>query len=153
SRPVRMGCAWRACQRSCCPSRADQVEDLSRKAELAAKLRDQLQEYRHTAEKLQKSETAKEKYKKRLEEAGDLRRQVKVSLHQPSRQPRRDFCAQLCSNPSSRRPRPRLFFPSRFVLAAGQTLEEQNFILAEKNQQLEEEYRKVSAFKPMMESY
>ncbi|RKP05966.1 HOOK-domain-containing protein, partial [Thamnocephalis sphaerospora] len=54
------------------------VEDLTRKADQAAKLKDQLQEYRHAAEKLQKAEVAKEKYRKRLEESGDMRRQVKT---------------------------------------------------------------------------
>lgn len=41
-------------------------------------LKDQLDEYRHTAEKLQKAENVIEKYKKKLEETIDLRRQVKV---------------------------------------------------------------------------
>lgn len=54
------------------------LEDANRKAELAAKLKDQLQEYRHTAEKLQKAEVARDKYKKRLEETSDYRRQIKV---------------------------------------------------------------------------
>ncbi|KAI8049553.1 HOOK protein-domain-containing protein [Syncephalis plumigaleata] len=86
------------------------LEDANRKADLAAKLKDQLQEYRHTSEKLQKAEVARDKYKKRLEETSDYRRQIK-------------------------------------------TLEEQNFILAEKNQEMGDEYRKVSAYKPMIESY
>ncbi|KAI9595395.1 HOOK protein-domain-containing protein [Syncephalis fuscata] len=86
------------------------LEDATRKADLAAKLKDQLQEYRHTADKLQKAEIARDKYKKRLEETSDYRRQIK-------------------------------------------TLEEQNFLLAEKNREMEDDYRKVSAYKPMIESY
>ncbi|KAJ2306631.1 hypothetical protein IWW54_004679 [Coemansia sp. RSA 2705] len=42
-----------------------------------ARLRDQLQEYKHAAERLAKSEHVIEKYKKKLEESTDLRRQVR----------------------------------------------------------------------------
>jgi hypothetical protein len=42
-------------------------------------LNDQLEEYKHTEEKLHKMENAIEKYKKRLEDGADLRRQIKVS--------------------------------------------------------------------------
>ncbi|KAJ1800341.1 hypothetical protein LPJ59_001172 [Coemansia sp. RSA 2399] len=41
------------------------------------RLRDQLQEYKHAAERLAKSEHVIEKYKKKLEESTDLRRQVR----------------------------------------------------------------------------
>ncbi|KAJ1664553.1 hypothetical protein IW140_000977 [Coemansia sp. RSA 1813] len=43
----------------------------------AMRLRDQLQEYKHAAERLAKSEHVIEKYKKKLEESTDLRRQVR----------------------------------------------------------------------------
>ncbi|KAJ2786404.1 hypothetical protein GGI15_001537 [Coemansia interrupta] len=42
------------------------------------RLRDQLQEHRHAAERLAKSEHVIEKYKKKLEESTDLRRQVRA---------------------------------------------------------------------------
>jgi protein HOOK3 len=57
-----------------------QVEDLTKKAEQSARLKDQLDEYKHAAEKLQKTENVIEKYKKKLEESADLRRQIKVLL-------------------------------------------------------------------------
>ncbi|ORY35634.1 HOOK protein-domain-containing protein [Naematelia encephala] len=57
------------------------VEDLKIKAAEAAKLKDQLDEYRHTAERLQKSENVIEKYKKKLEESAGLRRELR-SLEQ-----------------------------------------------------------------------
>ncbi|KAJ1933402.1 hypothetical protein FBU59_006040, partial [Linderina macrospora] len=44
----------------------------------AVRLRDQLQEYKHAAERLAKSEHVIEKYKKKLEESADLRRQVRT---------------------------------------------------------------------------
>ncbi|KAK8854821.1 hypothetical protein IAR55_003560 [Kwoniella newhampshirensis] len=53
------------------------VEDLKLQAAAAAKLRDQLDEYRHTAERLQKSENVIEKYKKKLEESAGLRRELR----------------------------------------------------------------------------
>ncbi|OBZ87543.1 Protein Hook 3 [Choanephora cucurbitarum] len=53
-------------------------EELTRQAELAARLKDQLDEHRHVAEKLQKAENVIEKYKKKLDETADLRRQVKA---------------------------------------------------------------------------
>jgi protein HOOK3 len=85
-------------------------EDLLRSAELAARLKDQLDEYRHTAEKLQKAENVIDKYKKKLEETADLRKQIKA-------------------------------------------LEDQNHTLMDRNQQIEDEYRKVLAFKTLMDSY
>ena len=36
--------------------------------------------YRHAADKLQKTENVMEKYKKKLQEAADMRQQVKVQL-------------------------------------------------------------------------
>ncbi|KAJ2687198.1 hypothetical protein IWW39_003119 [Coemansia spiralis] len=61
------------------------ISDLSRKLAEAAdakdeavRLRDQLQEYKHAAERLAKSEHVIEKYKKKLEESTDLRRQVRL---------------------------------------------------------------------------
>ncbi|KAG1445724.1 hypothetical protein G6F56_009815 [Rhizopus delemar] len=62
-----------------------QIKDLLRRNEDSARfegqvvtLTDQLDEYRHAAEKLQKAENVIEKYKKKLEETTDLRRQVKM---------------------------------------------------------------------------
>jgi len=86
------------------------VEELQIKADEAVRLKDQVDEYRHAADKLQKTENVMEKYKKKLEESVDFRRHVKA-------------------------------------------LEDQNATLVDKNAALEEEYRKVSAFKPLMESY
>ncbi|KAG1051929.1 hypothetical protein G6F43_005899 [Rhizopus delemar] len=64
---------------------SSQIKDLLRRNEESAKyeeqvvkLKDQLDEYRHTAEKLQKAENVIEKYKKKLEETADLKRQVKM---------------------------------------------------------------------------
>ncbi|KAL5511421.1 hypothetical protein ACEPAH_4637 [Sanghuangporus vaninii] len=86
------------------------VDELQVRADEAIRLKDQVDEYRHAAEKLQKTENVMEKYKKKLEESADLRRRIKA-------------------------------------------LEEQNASLVDKNASLEEEYRKVSAFKPLLESY
>ena len=86
------------------------MEELQVKADEAVRLKDQVDEYRHAADKLQKTENVMEKYKKKLEESADLRRHVKA-------------------------------------------LEDQNATLVDQNAALEEEYRKVSAFKPLMESY
>ena len=86
------------------------MEELQVKADEAVRLKDQVDEYRHAADKLQKTENVMEKYKKKLEESADLRRHVKA-------------------------------------------LEEQNATLVDQNAALEEEYRRVSAFKPLMESY
>ncbi|KAI9033933.1 HOOK protein-domain-containing protein [Phycomyces nitens] len=85
-------------------------EELARQAERDARLKDQLDEYRHAAERLPKIESVMEKYKKKLEDSGDLRRQLKG-------------------------------------------LEDQNHSLMERNKQIEEEYRKVLAFKTLMDSY
>ncbi|KAG8811256.1 hypothetical protein FRC17_002555 [Serendipita sp. 399] len=60
------------------------IEDLNKKngelqlqADEAVRLKDQVDEYRHAAEKLSKTENVMEKYKKKLEESADLRRRVK----------------------------------------------------------------------------
>ncbi|KAG0326064.1 hypothetical protein BGZ99_010203 [Dissophora globulifera] len=84
--------------------------ELGAKAEEAVRLKDKLDEYKHAIDKLQKTENVIEKYKKKLEEGADLRRQMKV-------------------------------------------VEEQNQELLERNREIEEEYRKVLAFKSLMESY
>lgn len=76
----------------------------------AAHLKDKLDEHKHAMERLQKTENVIEKYKKKLEEGADLRRQIKQ-------------------------------------------IEEQNHDLLERNRDIEEEYRKVLAFKTLMESY
>lgn len=71
------------------------IDELQIKADEAARLKDQLDEYefytdtprlvltihryRHTADKLQKTENVMEKYKKKLQEGADLRQRVKVS--------------------------------------------------------------------------
>ncbi|KAL1730126.1 HOOK protein-domain-containing protein [Schizophyllum commune] len=89
---------------------ARKVEELQAKADAAEKLKDQLDEYRHAADRLQKTENVMEKYKKKLQEGADLRQHVKA-------------------------------------------LEKQNADLVDKNASLEEEYRKVAGFKPLMESY
>ncbi|KAI0807300.1 HOOK-domain-containing protein [Fomes fomentarius] len=86
------------------------VDELQVRADEAIRLKDQLDEYRHAADKLQKTENVMEKYKKKLQEAADMRQQVKA-------------------------------------------LEKQNADLVDKNAALEDEYRKVAAFKPLMESY
>ena len=70
-----------------------------------------------------------EKYKKKLQEGADLRQHVRV-----------------CG----------LSFNSRIDLTKfsfDQALEKQNADLVDKNASLEEEYRKVAAFKPLMDSY
>ncbi|KAF8652701.1 hypothetical protein AX16_004205 [Volvariella volvacea WC 439] len=86
------------------------IEELQVQVDQAVKLKDQLDEYRHAADRLQKTENVMEKYKKKLQEGADLRQHVK-------------------------------------------SLEKQNADLVDKNASLEEEYRKVVAFKPLMESY
>ncbi|KAF9898212.1 hypothetical protein BX616_004335 [Lobosporangium transversale] len=52
--------------------------ELSLKADEAVRLKDKLDEYKHAIDKLQKTENVIEKYKKKLEEGADLRRQMKV---------------------------------------------------------------------------
>lgn len=60
------------------PPRLYQIEDLQKKADEVSKLRDQLDEYKHAADKAQRNENVIEKYKKKLEEGADVRRQLKV---------------------------------------------------------------------------
>jgi protein HOOK3 len=86
------------------------IDELQVKADEAARLKDQVDEYRHAADRLQKTENVMEKYKKKLQEGADLRQHVK-------------------------------------------SLEAQNADLVDKNAALEEDYRKVAAFKPLIESY
>ncbi|TFY75638.1 hypothetical protein EWM64_g8376 [Hericium alpestre] len=56
------------------------VDELQGKADEAARLKDQLDEYRHAADRLAKTENVMEKYKKKLQEGADLRQHVKVNL-------------------------------------------------------------------------
>lgn len=86
------------------------IDELQVKADEAARLKDQVDEYRHAADRLQKTENVMEKYKKKLQEGADLRQHVK-------------------------------------------SLEAQNADLVDKNAALEEDYRKVAAFRPLLESY
>lgn len=74
---------------------ARKIDELQVTADLAARLKDQVDEYvtiicrgvaglaplryRHAADKLQKTENVMEKYKKKLQEGADLRQHVKVS--------------------------------------------------------------------------
>ncbi|CAG8512807.1 4035_t:CDS:10 [Diversispora eburnea] len=60
------------------------VEILQEQADEASRLKDQLDEYRHAAEKLKKTENVIEKYKKKLEEGADVRRSLKT-LEQENR--------------------------------------------------------------------
>ncbi|KAI8799731.1 HOOK protein-domain-containing protein [Cladochytrium replicatum] len=86
------------------------LDDAQRRAEEAVRLRDQLDEFRHMADRLQKSEALLEKYKKKLEESSDLRKQIK-------------------------------------------SLEDANLRQMERADRIEEEYRKVSAMRPLMDTY
>ncbi|SAM07830.1 hypothetical protein [Absidia glauca] len=86
------------------------IDELTVKADEANILRDQLEEYHLTMERLQKMETVLEKYKRKADESGDLRRHIKA-------------------------------------------LEEQNTSLLERSHHVEDEYRKVLAFKTLMDSY
>ncbi|CAG8608544.1 1048_t:CDS:10 [Acaulospora morrowiae] len=53
------------------------VEILTEQADEAARLKDQLDEFRHATDKLRKTENVIEKYKKKLEEGADVRRSLK----------------------------------------------------------------------------
>ncbi|CAO3592644.1 unnamed protein product [Absidia cylindrospora] len=93
------------------------IEDLTRKSEElkrhideSAMLKDELDEYRHVMEKLHKAENTLEKCKKKMEDSGDLKRQIKA-------------------------------------------LDDQNHGLMERNQQIENEYRKVLALETLVDSY
>ena len=54
------------------------MEELSQKAELASKLKDEVDELKQMSEKLNKAEQVIEKYKKKVEESGDFKRQIKL---------------------------------------------------------------------------
>ena len=54
------------------------MKETSKKAKEASKLSDQLDEFRHMGDALQKSDAMIEKYKKKLEDIGGLRRTIKV---------------------------------------------------------------------------
>lgn len=54
------------------------VDELSAEAEDAASLRDQLEEYQQVTERMHKMEDALRKYKRKMEETSDLKRQIKV---------------------------------------------------------------------------
>jgi protein HOOK3 len=54
------------------------VEELHAKLVEAAHWKDEAHEYKHAADKLQKTELMLEKYKKKMDEANELRRQLKV---------------------------------------------------------------------------
>jgi hypothetical protein len=60
------------------------IDELQVQADEAVRLKDQVDEYRHAAEKLSKTENVMEKYKKKLEEGAELRKKVKV-CHPPYR--------------------------------------------------------------------
>jgi protein HOOK3 len=72
-------------------------------------------------------ENVLEKYKKKLQEASELRQRVKVDLCIPNNAYLTDLTFQ--------------------------TLEKQNADLVDQNASLEEEFRKVAAFRPLMDSY
>lgn len=54
------------------------MEDLTPRAEEATRLKDQMDEYRHASDKAKKQENVIEKYKKKLEEATETKRMLKV---------------------------------------------------------------------------
>lgn len=56
------------------------MDDLTPRAEEAARLKDQVDEYRHASERAKKQENVIEKYKKKLEEAAETKRMLKVGL-------------------------------------------------------------------------
>lgn len=103
------------------------VDELAGKADEAARLKDRVDELRHEADRLRKAESVAEKYRKKLDDAADLRRQNKV----------RSAPLRLRS----------------MTDALLQALEEQNSELLDKHSALEDEYHKVAAFKPLMEQY
>ncbi|KAF0432304.1 hook-domain-containing protein [Gigaspora margarita] len=84
--------------------------DLIEQADRAMILSDQVDELKHTADKLKKSEAVCEKYRKKLEETADIRRTLKA-------------------------------------------MEQENRQLVERNQMVEDEYRKVAGYKSLMENY
>ncbi|KAG1643051.1 hypothetical protein G6F44_004215 [Rhizopus delemar] len=60
------------------------VDELTLQAEEAASLRDQLEEYKHVTERMHKMESTLEKYKRKMEETSDLKRQIKALEEQNS---------------------------------------------------------------------
>lgn len=56
------------------------MEEAQQKAKDYDGLKDQVDEYKHAADKLQKAESVIDKYKKKLEEGADLRRKIKVRV-------------------------------------------------------------------------
>ncbi|KAL9935519.1 hypothetical protein V8E36_005867 [Tilletia maclaganii] len=89
---------------------ARKMDELQKKAEEAGRLKDQVDELKHSADKVTRLESVVDKYKKKIEEAADVRRQVKQ-------------------------------------------LEEENSSLVNRNKSLEDEWKRVSNFKPLMDSY
>ena len=63
------------------PSLPTQMESVSKQAEEAQALRDQVDDLKHVAEKLEKTERQLDALKKKAEDANDLRRQLKVAAH------------------------------------------------------------------------
>ncbi|KAJ3220450.1 hypothetical protein HK099_004356 [Clydaea vesicula] len=80
------------------------------KALEAVKLKDQLDEFRHLADKLQKSEALIEKYKKKIEDNFDLKKKFKI-------------------------------------------LEDENSMLNSRQFEMENEFKKLNSYKPLMETY
>ena len=79
------------------------------------------------ADRLLKAETAIEKYKKKLEEASDLRKEMNVCLSHPN---------------------------YRLILTvAMQSLEEQNITLVDRNAILEEEFTKSASYRSLIDTY
>ncbi|KAI9253906.1 hook-related protein family, partial [Phascolomyces articulosus] len=54
------------------------VDELTVKADEAEVLRDELEEYRHELERMDKLESMLEKYKRKVEDTTDLKRQIKA---------------------------------------------------------------------------
>ncbi|KAI9209772.1 HOOK protein-domain-containing protein [Polychytrium aggregatum] len=86
------------------------LDDTKKLADEASILRDQVEEFGHLADRLQKSEAMLEKYKKRLEESADLRKQMR-------------------------------------------SVEDQNNLLNQRIVQLEDDNRKMIAFRSLMDTY
>jgi len=59
------------------------METFSKQAEEAQALRDQVDDLRHVADKLEKTERTVDMLKKKAEEANDLRRQLKACVRPP----------------------------------------------------------------------
>ena len=59
------------------------MTELTPRAEEATRLTDQMDEYKHAAEKSKKTEVVLEKYKKKLEDSVSLLRNLKVSPLSP----------------------------------------------------------------------